>query len=88
MIGFLCIATGSDNVSHRMSQWFPTEWLISIINDNQSTVSRRKIMFNYTRSETGRRAWITLSYGNYTKLTWSKVDSGTDTYDLIVWGLK
>ena len=45
-------------------------------------------MFNYTQSETGRRAWIILNSGSYTDITFSKVDSETDTYDLVVWGVK
>lgn len=61
-------------------------WLKQIIDEDNA--SRRRIMFNYTRSETGRRVWVILNSGSYTNITFAKADVGSDTYDLIVWGLK
>lgn len=87
LIGFLVVnGSTSDNISHRQVQWYPASWLKNIIDG--SSPSNRRIMFNYTRSETGRRAWVILNSGSYTDITFSKADSGTDTYDLVVWGLK
>ncbi len=87
MIGFMVInGSSSDNISHRQVQWFPSVWLKQIIDEDNA--SRRRIVFNYTRSETGRRAWVILNSGSYTNITFAKADTGSDTYDLIVWGLK
>ena len=86
MIGFLAIATGNDGVSHRQTQWFPSAWLQNIL--SEANANKRKILFNFTRDELGRRAWVTLVQGRTDQFNWSKVDGGTDTYDLIVWGLK
>ena len=87
LIGFLVLnGSVADNITHRQVQWYPAAWLKKIIDEDNA--SRRRIMFNYTRSETGRRAWIILNEGSYTNITFAKADTGTDTYDLIVWGLK
>lgn len=85
MIGFMVInGSSSDNITHRQVQWFPSVWLKQIIDGDNA--SSRRIMFNYTRSETGRRAWVILNSGSYTDITFAKADAGTDTYDLIAWG--
>ena len=87
MIGFMVInGSTSDDISHRQVQWYPSAWLKTII--DEPNASNRRIMFNYTRSETGRRVWVILNGGSYTDLTFAKADVGSDTYDLIVWGLK
>ena len=87
MIGFMVInGSASDNITHRQVQWYPAAWLKQIIDEDNA--SRRRIMFNYTRSETGRRVWVILNSGSYTNITFAKADVGSDTYDLIVWGLK
>lgn len=87
MIGFMVInGSTSDNITHRQVQWYSAAWLKQIIDEDNA--SRRRIMFNYTRSETGRRVWVILNSGSYTNITFAKADAGSDTYDLIVWGLK
>lgn len=87
MIGFMVIENStSDNISHRQIQWYPVAWLKSMIDGENAY--RRKILFNYTRSETGRRVWVSMNSGSYTNFTFSKANAGaTDSYSLIVFGL-
>lgn len=49
LIGFLVLnGSVADNITHRQVQWYPAAWLKKIINEDNA--SRRRIMFNYTRS--------------------------------------
>lgn len=86
MIGFLVIEGGSDGNTHRQIQWFPVAWMKNII-DGEGAINR-KILFNYTRSETGRRVWVAMNSGSYTNFTFSKAAASGDAYSLTVFGLK
>lgn len=89
LVGFMAIESGSDGITHRQVQWYPSKWLYEeIVLNSGSNTANRRIVFNFTRSEYGSRAWVNMVKDSNTKLTWRKISNTSDTYDLIVWGLK
>lgn len=87
LIGFMVVESGGDGVSHREIQWLPSRWLYNEMASNPSPANRR-IVFNYTRSDTDRRAWVYTVQGSNTKLTFRKTTTAPENYLLYIWGLK
>lgn len=89
MIGFCVInMSTSDSVTHRQWQWLPTKWLQdNLLNQSpSSSYANRRLIFNFSRSGGGQRAWI---YGSTNDgLNFVKGSNDADNYDCVMFGLR